>query len=235
MSQHFVRSLVDLNRAVLEVGALVEESINKAILALVNRRADLAREVIAGDDDIDKAEISVEEMCLQILALHQPVAHDLRFIVSVLKVNSDLERMGDLAANIAERALTLAQDPPLVTSVDLTNMAEHVRAMTRDVLNALVNLDAGLARQVCAHDDIVDRLNHEQREALTRIMHDRPEDLDRAMLTLFASRHLERIADHAVNIAEDVVYMVEGEVIRHSRPAQGVNGRVDSVPPTASR
>ncbi len=217
MSQHFVRSLVDLNRAILEVGALVEESINKAILALVNRRADLAREVIAGDDDIDRAEITVEELCLQILALHQPVAHDLRFIVSVLKVNSDLERMGDLAANIAERALALSQEPPLVTTVDLTEMAEHVRAMVRDVLNALVSLDPALARKVCDHDDVVDKLNHEQRLALTKVMHDRPQDLDRALLTLFASRHLERIADHAVNIGEDVVYMVEGEVIRHAR------------------
>lgn len=217
MSLHFFRALEEVNKAILAVGAIVEESINKAILALIHRRGDLALEVIEGDDEIDRREIAVEEQCLQILALHQPVAHDLRFVVSVLKVNSDLERMGDLAANIAERALALSKQEPLPAPLDFAEMADRVRLMVRKALDALVKEDAELARQVCSEDDEVDRLNHEQHRALKQVMYERPEYLDRALLTLFASRHLERIADHAVNIAEDVVYMVEGEVIRHAR------------------
>jgi phosphate transport system protein len=217
MSLHFFRALEEVNKAILAVGAIVEESINKAILALIHRRGDLALEVIEGDDEIDRREIAVEEACLQILALHQPVAHDLRFVVSVLKVNSDLERMGDLAANIAERALALSKQDPLPAAMDFEEMANRVRLMVRKALDALVKEDAELARQVCNEDDAVDRLNHEQHRVLKQIMFANPENLDRALLTLFASRHLERIADHAVNIAEDVVYMVEGEVIRHAR------------------
>jgi phosphate transport system protein len=217
MSLHFFRALEDVNKAILAVGAMVEESINKAILALIHRRADLATEVIQGDDEIDRREIAVEEQCLQILALHQPVAHDLRFVVSVLKVNSDLERMGDLAANIAERALSLSKQDPLPAAMDFAEMADRVRLMVRKALDALVKQDADLARQVCSEDDAVDRLNHENHRVLKQIMYANPENLDRALVTLFASRHLERIADHAVNVAEDVVYMVEGEVIRHAR------------------
>jgi phosphate transport system protein len=217
MSLHFFRALEEVNKAILAVGAIVEESINKAILALIHRRGDLALEVIEGDDEIDRREIAVEEACLQILALHQPVAHDLRFVVSVLKVNSDLERMGDLAANIAERALALSKQDPLPAAMDFEEMANRVRLMVRKALDALVKEDAELARPVCNEDDAGDRLNHEQHRVLKQIMFANPENLDRALLTLFASRHLERIADHAVNIAEDVVYMVEGEVIRHAR------------------
>jgi phosphate transport system protein len=217
MTQHFARALEEVNKSILGIGALVEEALDKAIHALILRRADLAQEVIDGDDVIDLREVEVEEQCLQVLALHQPVAHDLRFIVSALKVNSDLERIGDLAADIAERALALSKDEPLPESIDFTGMASAVRAMVRDALDALVHRDAALARRVSAQDDEVDRLNYEQRLLLTRIMRSDSSNIERALLTMFASRHLERVADHSVNIAEDVVYMVEGEVIRHAR------------------
>jgi len=216
MSKHLQRALDEINRNILTEGALVEESINKAIVALVSRRGALAEDVIAGDDRIDQAEVEFEEECMRILALHQPVAADLRFIVCVFKVNSDLERMGDLAANIAERARELAMLPPLSAELAFSQMANLVRQMVHECLTALVTHDATLARRVCDTDDEVDRLNHEQRALLVALMHRDPQCLDRALLALQVIRHLERIADHAVNIAEDIVYMVEGEMIRHS-------------------
>jgi len=217
MSQHFLKSLEEVNKSILEVGALVEEAINNAILAFVNRRPEMARDVIAGDDEIDRREIAVEELCLRLLALYQPVAQDLRFIVSVLKVNSELERMGDLAGDIADRSLSLSNQEPLQVNMDMTTMAERVRAMVREALDALVRRDASLAKRVIAEDDEVDRLNYQHRGELINVMHADPSNVERGLLTLLASRHLERIADHAVNVAEDVVYMVEGSVIRHFR------------------
>jgi phosphate transport system protein len=216
MSKHLVRALEEVDRSILAVGSMVEEQLSKATLALVNRRADLATEAINGDDAIDRREVEFEEECLRILALHQPVAADLRFLIAVLKVNSDLERMGDLAANIAERALYLASNPPLNADLDFNAMAQRVRNMVRNVLDALVNVDADLARSVCREDDEVDKLNHHNHEVLFELMRKDPASVDRAVQTLFATRHLERLADHAVNIAEDVIYLAEGDVIRHS-------------------
>jgi phosphate transport system protein len=218
MSKHLLRALADIDRKILSVGSMVEESINKAIVAVISRRAELAEEVIKGDDAIDRREVEFEEECLRILALHQPVATDLRFIVAVFKANSDLERMGDLASNIAERARELAKLPPLEAEVDFAGMADLVRQMVCQCLDALVTEDPQLAGRVCETDDKVDGLNHTYVARLRDLMHKDPTTIDRALLLLQAIRHLERIADHAVNIAEDVVYMVEGEVIRHSHP-----------------
>jgi phosphate transport system protein len=221
MSRHLQRDLKSLEKEILGVGAMVEEAINKAIIALMNRRTALAQEVVDGDETIDRKEIEVEELCLKILALHQPVAGDLRFIVAVMKVNNDLERMADLAANIAERALYLAQHDAIGVPLDFSHMAATVRSMVCDSLDALVKLDAGLARRVIERDDEVDRINREMFDVLQDLMRRDPSTIERAVQTLSASRHLERIADHATNIAEDVAFMIEGDVIRHGHKASG--------------
>jgi phosphate transport system protein len=197
------------------MGSLAEEATAKAINALVKRDADLAAEVIAADSRIDEREVQVEEECLKLLALHQPVAVDLRFIITCLKVNNDLERVGDLAVNIAERARYLAQHPPLTTPLDLTGMAGQASGMLHDSLNALVRQDVALARSVLSRDDDVDAANRSMFDILQKVMVDDPATVKRAIALLSSSRYLERIADHATNIAEDVIFMGEGEIIRH--------------------
>ena len=217
MPKHLERDLERLRKQILEVGSLVEEAIDRAIRALMERRAEIARDVIDGDCAIDAREVEVEEHCLKILALHQPVAVDLRFIVAVMKVNNDLERMGDLAANIAERAAYISTQDAIRLPVGLSEMAKTARTMVRQSLDALVNMDVELARGVLRRDDEVDAANREMFDTLQRVMHDDPSTIERAVQALSASRNLERIADHATNIAEDVIFMIEGEVIRHGR------------------
>jgi phosphate transport system protein len=217
MTKHLERDLVHLKRDLLSLGALVEEATNKAITALVNRRADLADEVRNGDDLIDSRELEIEEACLQLLALHQPMAADLRFIVAVMKVNNDLERMGDLAVNIADRAFDMAMGEPAVPPGDLLSMAERVRSMVRESLDALVNRDCELARKVVRDDEDVDDMHRRMFKFLEELMMRDSKQVPLGVHTISASRHLERIADLATNIAEDVVFMVDGEVIRHTR------------------
>lgn len=197
------------------MGALVEESIERATTSVVTRQPELARSVIASDEAIDQKELAVEDECLKLLALHQPVARDLRYIVAVMKVNNDLERMGDLAVNIAERALFLSEHPPVVIPAELREMVRNVAAMVRESLDALVNHDAALARRICRADDAVDTLNREMFHILEDSIREEPEHVARALNVLSVSRNLERIADAATNIAEDIVFMVEGEVIKH--------------------
>ncbi|RME74118.1 MAG: phosphate transport system regulatory protein PhoU [Planctomycetota bacterium] len=216
MSKHLQRDLERLNERILTLGAKVEEAANKAITALLARRRDLADEVCAGDEAIDEGEVEIELECLKILALHQPVAQDLRYIVSVLKVNNDLERIGDLAVNLAERALLLLEYEPIRVPVDLPRMADDVRTMIHTALESLVQRDARQAREVLAMDDRVDETHTHMFEAVEQLIR---EDVDRirpAIATLSASRYLERMADLATNVAEDVVFLVEGEVIRHA-------------------
>jgi phosphate transport system protein len=217
MSKHLERDLERLKKEILEVSSLVEEAIDTAIKALMDRRPEIARNVVDGDSVIDAKEVEVEEHCLKILALHQPVAVDLRFIVAVMKVNNDLERMGDLAANIAERAVYLSTHDAIRLPSGLSKMAETVRTMVRGSLDALVGMDTTLARDVLARDDEVDAANREMFDTLQQLMHDDPATIERAVQALSSSRNLERIADHATNIAEDVIFMIEGEVIRHGR------------------
>lgn len=217
MTKHLERDLAHLKRELLGLGALVEEATNKAITALVNRRADIADEVRNGDDLIDSRELEIEEDCLKLLALYQPMATDLRFIVAVMKVNNDLERMGDLAVNIADRAWDIANSQPAVPPGDLLTMAERVRAMVRESLDALVNRDCELARKVVRDDEDVDDMHKRMFKFLEELMMKDASSVPLGVHTLSASRHLERIADLATNIAEDVVFMVEGEVIRHTR------------------
>lgn len=215
MSKHLRNDLDALKKEILAMGALVEEAINRAIASLTHRDAELARQVLVGDDAIDRKEVEVEDMCLKMLALHQPVAGDLRYIIAVLKVNNDLERMGDLAQNIAERVLFIATHDPVPVDLDFARMVEIVRRMVGQALDALVNQDPVLARRVCVQDDEVDRLQRHMFEALQELMVKQPNAVERAVQVLSVSRHLERIADSATNIAEDIVFMVEGDIIRH--------------------
>jgi phosphate transport system protein len=212
---HLNRDLERIRREILELGGLVEDTVDRAILALTERRGDLAREVMEGDDRIDQREVRVEEECLKVLALHQPVAQDLRFIVSVMKVNSDLERMGDLAVNVAERATYLAANPPLPVDLGFQRMGEVVRGMLRESLEALVRLDKDRAARVVASDDEVDAWNRHVIETLEDVILAAPSTVRRGIHAISAARHLERIADLATNVAEDVIFLVDGEVVRH--------------------
>lgn len=216
MSKHLEREIENLKKRVLALSATVEDNVYKAVRALTERNSSLAEEVIASDDrDIDQTEIEIEEECLKVLALHQPVAGDLRFIVAILKINSDLERMGDLAVNIAERAAFLASRARVEIPLDLALMAEKTKEMVRRSLDALVNRDSGLAREVLVDDDEVDAMNREMYIRIQDAIRRNPEELESLIHLLSCSRHLERIADHATNVAEDVVYMVEGVIVRH--------------------
>jgi phosphate transport system protein len=221
MSKHWERDLVNLERHMLTMAGAVEEAIHLGIRALRERNPALAQRVIDGDAAIDEEENYVEDECLKMLALHQPVATDLRRIVAVLKINTDLERMADLAVNIAERAADLAQRPPVAVPAHVGPMAERATAMVRNGLDAFVNLDARLARRVIRQDDEVDRYNREVIEELMDAMRASPAAIP-ALLSLFSvARRLERIADHATNIAEDVLYLVDGEIVRHRPDAVG--------------
>ena len=215
MSIHLQKDLEHLNKELLILSSMVEDATNKAILSLVDRRLELARQVMREDDRINTREVLIEEECLKMLALHQPVAADLRFIVAVLKVNNDLERMGDLAVNIAERAAYLATREPLQVSLDFPKMAEGVREMVRESLDSLTNMNPRLARHVLTMDDEIDEANRGMFDILQDLMHRDPSTIERAVHMLSASRYLERIADLATNIAQDVVYIAEGRMIRH--------------------
>ncbi len=215
MTQHFIREIEHLKKKILAVGARVEESIAKAIAAVIKRDAALAQEVVRGDEEIDQMEVDVEEDCLKILALHQPVAIDLRFVVAVLKINNDLERMADHAANIARRAEYLAAYPDLDLPFDLEVMLQKTQTMVHDSLDALVNQDAALARKICAADAEVDQLNRQMHVLIQDQIRANPERVEQLIHQLSVSRQLERIADLATNVAEDVIYMVEGEIVRH--------------------
>lgn len=215
MSRHLERDLDSLKKNLLTAGALVENAVRNAISALHKRDRNLARSVVTHDRDINQIELQIDEECLKMLALHQPVASDLRFITSVLKINNDLERMGDLAANIAGRISSFADIEEQIIPVELESMTDQVADMVHQVLDAFVNRDAEQARHVCAIDDKVDEIHHGIVREVVKHLNSNSQMVD-PMLALFSiSKHLERIADHATNIAEDVVYMIEGEIIRH--------------------
>jgi phosphate transport system protein len=215
MARHLENELGKLKRLVFAVSARVEDSLQKSVLAVERRDTELATQVIAADQRIDQMEVDVEEECLKILALHQPVAIDLRFIIAVLKMNNDLERIGDLAVNIAERAIDLAKVPPVALEFDLMAMATSAQQMLRRSLDAVVDMDVPLARQVCADDDEIDRNKNEMASKVKGRILANPENLEALINLLLVSRHIERIADHATNIAEDAIYMVEGQIVRH--------------------
>ncbi len=215
MTIHLQRDLTSLKENLLRLGREVEKAIDKACTVLVSRKGELVEEVVYGDRQIDLEEVAIEEECLKILALHQPVATDLRFVVAILKVNNDLERMGDLAVNIANRGAFLAKEPPIEISLTFPELISNVKTMVRDSLLSLVSLDPGLATKVRERDDLVDQFHKEMFEVLQKYMQDHPDAIPRAINHLSASRALERIADLATNIAEDVLFMTEGRIVRH--------------------
>lgn len=215
MSKHLERDLEQLQKDLLAQATLVEEAIYCAIRALQERSVELARAVIAGDHRIDLLENRVDEDSLRALALHQPVACDLRRITAAMMINTDLERMGDLAVDIAERALALADAAPVPIPARLQHMTELATAMTRQAIDAFVELDTDLAERVIGLDDEVDALNAAIITELVQLMQASPAHVEAALSLFSATRHLERIADHATNIAEDVVYLVQGEFVRH--------------------
>jgi phosphate transport system protein len=212
---HFQKELDELKERLLKMAAMVEEAIRDSVQSLVKRDSNLAQKIIEGEDRINKMEIAIDEMCLKLLALRQPMAADLRFITSAMKITTDLERMGDQAVNISERAIALSLEPQLKPYIDLPRMAEITQSMVKDVLNSFVNRDSKLARSVCERDDLVDGLNEQvMRELLTYMISDM-KTISRAAHLMIVARCLERIADHATNIAEDVIFMVDALVIKH--------------------
>ena len=217
MQISFDEELTTLKEKILLMGSKVEESIRLALKAIVDRDSRLAKKVIQADRDINDIEIEIDETCHRLLALHQPMAGDMRFITSAMKINSDLERQGDLAVNMAERALTLNEVAPLKPFIDIPRLAKITQEMVKVSLDSLVNRDPKLARSVCERDDEVDNLNDQIiRELISYMLEDRA-NIKRALDLILVSRYLERIADHATNVGEDVIYMVEGKDIRHSR------------------
>ncbi len=215
MKTHFEEELNQLKTEILTMAGKVERAITNAVGALVKRDTPLAEKTIREDSQINDLEIAIDERCLRLLALHQPMAADLRFITSAMRFNVELERIGDLAVNIAERVVSLNEEPQLKPYIDLPDMAEITKKMLRDVIDAFVKGDADLARSVCERDDKVDALNNQVfRELLTYMMAD-PKTISRAVHLIIVSRYLERIADHATNIAEGVIFMAKALVIKH--------------------
>lgn len=214
--RQFDEELNALKERILRMGALVETQVANAIKALVERNTDLARNVIATDHQVNAYDVEIDEECIRLLALRQPTASDLRFITTAMKISTDLERMSDLAEDICERALELAEEPQLKPYIDIPRMAEHARMMVKEALDAFVNRNADLARKVCREDDFVDELTGQIfRELLSYMMED-PQTIRRAIRITFVAKYIERIADHATNVAEMVVYLVEGKIIRHT-------------------
>lgn len=217
MSLHLHRDLDKLKKEMLRLGNMVELAINNAFLALNNRDSSYVEEVLTNEEQINEMEVQIEEECLKILALHQPVAVDLRFLVVVLKVNNDLERMGDIAKNIAERAKDLMESD-VIPDLDqpMQGLPDLVRTMVRSSLDSLVKLDDQLARKIIEMDDEVDQINRDMYAAVKRLVAEQPLVADSAINLLSCSRNMERIGDLATNIAEDVIFVVEGKVVRHA-------------------
>ena len=215
MTHHIERQIEHLKERILRVGTLVEEAISKSITALINRDTNLAQRVMANDEEIDRMEVEVEEECLKILALYQPVAADLRFVVSVLKINNDLERMGDLARNIAKRVAQLTAGEPCELPPEIRTMAMQAQDMVKECLDAVVKGDPLLARQVREEDDAVDEARQKIRRRVIQQIKANPENVESLLRINSVSKHIERIADMATNIAEDVIYMVQGDIVRH--------------------
>ncbi|ADC88660.1 phosphate uptake regulator, PhoU [Thermocrinis albus DSM 14484] len=210
-----VSELEETKQLVLRMATLVNTAIEKAIESLNKQDTLLAQEVIKGDDEIDKLEVEIEKRCVRMIALYQPEAGDLRLIMGIYKMVSDLERIGDEAENIAERSLLLAQEPPLKPYVNLKMMANTVKAMVEDAVLSFFHRDTDLAKKVIERDDMVDELYHQlERELITYVMED-PRNIKKVISLSFVARHLERMADHAENIAEMAIYWTEGEVVKH--------------------
>jgi phosphate transport system protein len=209
------REIDKLKKRLLAMGAIIEERLQSAVKALDERDDRLAQKIQSGDIEIDQMEVNLEEECLKLLALHQPVANDLRFIIAILKINNDLERIGDLAANIAERASFLADRKRVNMPFDFPLMSEKVQTMLKQCLDALVTMDIDRAYEVLRKDDDVDEINREMYKRVLEAIRANTQDTDCLIQLLSVSRYLERIADHTTNIAQDVIYLIRGEIVRH--------------------
>lgn len=210
------KELGQLEKQLLTLTAVVEESVQQAIKALSGHNRELAQKVIDNDDHINRLEVDLEEECLKVLALHQPVANDLRMIVAVLKINNDLERIADQAANICERALAISESPKMICPLELDKMGGKVIDMLEKALNSLVNADLEMARNVLELDDEVDAIHSGNYKSFKDYVRHHPDSVDIVLSYLTVSRHLERVADLATNIAEDVIYLNEGSIVRHT-------------------
>jgi phosphate transport system protein len=218
MKKHYREELGSLKETVLRMGGLVEQMTHRAIQALVERKIEMLAEVNAMESQVNQLHIDIDEICLEMIALRQPTAADLRFITAAMKINTDMERIGDQAINICERAQFLLTVPPVKPLIDIPRMAEIAKSMLRDALDAFVNGNDALAYETIKKDDLVDQLKDQVfRELLTYMMAD-PGTIPRALDLILVSRHLERIADHATNICEDVIFMVKGKDVRHQGP-----------------
>ncbi|MFA6425541.1 MAG: phosphate signaling complex protein PhoU [Phycisphaerae bacterium] len=215
MPKQLQKEIEIIKNRILNLSNQVKAAVYGATVAIEQRDGKLARKIIENDIVIDRQEIEIEEECLKTLALHQPVAIDLRFIIAMLKINNDLERIGDLAVNVAERAAFLATQPKPDISFDFVGMANTAQSMLTKSLDALVNLSIELAQEVCTSDDTIDSMNREMYIKTQQAIVAHPEQIESLIHMLSVSRHLERIADHATNIAEDVIYMIEGQIVRH--------------------
>ncbi|MGD9008024.1 MAG: phosphate signaling complex protein PhoU [Desulfobacteraceae bacterium] len=217
MARYLLRELDKIKKQILSLGAMVEDRVRMATKAIEDRDAATAQKIIDSDWEIDEMEVDVEEECLKILALHQPVAVDLRFIITAIKINNDLERIGDQAVNIAERVLNVSKRPDFGFVFDYSTMAEQTEAMLRMSLDALVNLDVDMAFKVITLDDEVDAIKTAAYDRIKKAIKKNPDRVGSLINLLLISRHLERLADHATNIAEEVIYLIEGEIVRHGK------------------
>ena len=216
MSIHLTSDLESLHQHIMSMCAVVEEVVHRAVDELSRPDVSVSQQIVDRDDEVDRWDVRIEEECLKILALHQPVAENLRRVAAVMKIAWELERVADVAVNIAERAAGLAGAPQVTVPEKLNHMAQVALDMLRLSLDAFVSQNSQLAREVCLKDDVVDALNREIIAELLETMKCSPDLVDPALQLFLASRHIERVADHATNIAEDVVYLVDGEIIRHS-------------------
>ncbi len=212
---HFREELEELQSKLLEMGGLVEAAIHNSVLALVDRDEDKAKEVMWNEALINQKEIEIDELATRLLALFQPMARDLRFLTAVIKINNDLERMGDLAVNITERALTLMREPAVKPLIDIPRIADLAESMVHRALDAFAKHDADMARDVLLSDDAVDRLRDAVYDELLSFMQEERSTINRAVSLMFIAQNLERIADHSTNIAEDVLFAVKGVDVRH--------------------
>ncbi len=209
------QELEETKNLVLKMAGLVKDAVDKAIESLNKQSVELAEEVIKGDDQVDQMEVEIERRCIRMIALYQPEAVDLRLIMGIYKIVSDLERIADEAENIAQRAILLAQEPPLKPYINLTLMAANVKSMVEDAVLSFFQRDTALAKKVIERDDMVDELYHQvQRELITYMLED-PRNIKRSLHLSFIARHFERMADHAENIAEMTIYWSEGEMVKH--------------------
>jgi len=217
--RNFAQDLHQLKDDILKMGSKVEIMIAQSVNALIKRDSNIARQVIQEDQEIDRFEMDIDDLCLKILALHQPAAIDLRFVAVGMKISTDLERMGDLAANICEQVLELNQEEPLKPYLDLPVLAKKSQAMVNGALQAFIDRDTTKAKNVCESDDEVDDLEKKIQEDITGIIKTKPEGIERGIRLILVARHLERIGDHATNVAEEVNFLVKGEDIRHGATA----------------